>query len=76
MDNYPAVSLDINAVESVWSWMNRYIQRKHPRSQQRFERLVEQAWNAIPQNVIRGYINNTSNIGNQIIANNGWESTG
>ncbi|CAF2716037.1 unnamed protein product [Rotaria sp. Silwood2] len=62
MDNYPAVSPDLNAVESVWSWMNRHVQRNHPNSQQRLERLVEQAWNTIPQDVIRGYINNISNI--------------
>ncbi|CAF4655084.1 unnamed protein product, partial [Rotaria sp. Silwood2] len=23
MDTYPPVSPDLNAVESVWSWMNR-----------------------------------------------------
>ncbi|CAF5076180.1 unnamed protein product, partial [Rotaria sp. Silwood1] len=33
MDNFPAVSPDLNAIESVWSWMNRYIQRNHPNSQ-------------------------------------------
>ena len=76
MDNYLSVSPDLNAVESVWSWMNRYVQRNHPHSQQHLERLVEQAWNTIPQNVIRGYINNIPNICNQIIANNGWENTG
>ena len=76
IDNYLAVSPDLNAVESVWSWMNQYVQRNRPNSQQRLERLVEQAWNRIPQAVIRGYINNIANICNQIIANNGWESTG
>jgi hypothetical protein len=53
MGNYPAVSPDLNAVESVWSCMNRYVQRNHPNSQQRLERLIQQAWDAIPQNVIR-----------------------
>ncbi|CAF1016776.1 unnamed protein product, partial [Didymodactylos carnosus] len=62
VDNYPAVSPDLNAVESVWSWMNRYMQRNHPHSQQRLERLVQQVWNTIPQNVIRGYINHVPNI--------------
>ncbi len=76
MDDYPPVSPDLNAVESVWSWMNRYVQRNHPRSQRYLQRLVEQAWNSIPQNVIRGYISNISNTCNQIIANNGWQSTG
>ncbi len=76
LNNYPAVSPDLNAVESVWSWMNRYVQRNHPNSQQHLEFLVRQAWNAIPQNVIRGYINHLPNVCDQIITNRGWESRG
>jgi transposase len=76
MDNYPAVSPDLNAVESVWSWMNRCVQRNHPSSQQHLEFLVRQAWNTIAQNVIRGYINHLPTICNQIITNRGWESRG
>ncbi|CAF1010047.1 unnamed protein product, partial [Didymodactylos carnosus] len=64
VDNYPAVSPDLNVVESVLSWMNRYVQRNHRNSQQRLERLVQQAWNALPQAVIRGYINHVPNICN------------
>ncbi|CAF4169966.1 unnamed protein product [Rotaria magnacalcarata] len=76
MDTYPPVSPDLNAVESVWSRMNRYVQRNHPRSQQHLERLVEQAWDAIRQNAIREYINHISTISNLIISNNGWENIG
>lgn len=76
MDNYPAVSPDLNPIESVWSWMNRYVQRNHPNSQQHLEFLVEQAWNAIPQDVIRGYINHLTDVCEQIIANRGWDSRG
>lgn len=32
MDNYPAMSPDLNPIESVWNWMNRYVQRNHPNS--------------------------------------------
>jgi transposase len=74
MDTYPAASPDLNAVESVWPWMNHYVQRRHPDSQQRLERLVRQAWTAIPQHVIQGYITNIRNICNQIIENDGWDS--
>ena len=52
--------------------MNRYVQRNHPNSQQRLKRFDEPTWNVIPQNVIRGYINNIPNICTQILANNGW----
>jgi transposase len=76
MDSFPAVSPDLNAIESIWSWMNRYIQRNHPNSQQHLEILVQRAWNMIPQNVIRGYINNVPAICQQIISNGGWDSMG
>ncbi|CAF4070957.1 unnamed protein product, partial [Rotaria magnacalcarata] len=73
MDTYPPVSPDLNVVESVWSRMNRYVQRNHPRSQQHLERLVKQTWDAIRQNAIREYINHISTISNLIISNDGWE---
>ena len=76
MDDYPPSSPDLDATESVWTWINRYEQRNHPNSQQRLKRLVEQAWNVIPQNVIRAYINNIANICPQILANNACQSTG
>ena len=72
MNNYPPTSPDLKPIESVWTWMNRYVQRNHPNFQQRLKRLVEQTWNVRPQNTIRGYINNILNICTQILANNGW----
>ncbi|CAF1550923.1 unnamed protein product [Adineta ricciae] len=76
MDDFPSVSPDLNAVESVSSWLNKYVQSRHPNSQRHLERLVQRAWNAIPQVVIRGYIRHIPDICNQIIANNGWQSIG
>jgi transposase len=45
LDRYPPVSPDLNPIESVWSWMNHYIQQRNPYSQQNLERLVMDAWN-------------------------------
>ncbi|CAF2818064.1 unnamed protein product [Rotaria sp. Silwood2] len=69
LDEYPAASPDLNAIESVWSWMNSYIQRRHPDSQQRLEQLVTDAWNQIPRSIIRDYIDHIQDICYQIIAN-------
>ena len=33
-DNYPLISPDLNAVEGVWAWMNRCVQRNRLNSQQ------------------------------------------
>jgi len=55
--------------------MNRVVQHQFPRSQQHLEELVAAAWNALPQQVIRGYIHNVRNVCERIIANHGWESS-
>ncbi|CAF1584206.1 unnamed protein product, partial [Didymodactylos carnosus] len=52
------------------------IQRRHPNSQQRLEQLVIDAWNQIPQSVIRGYIDHIRDVCYQVIATQGWESLG
>ncbi len=49
IDNYPPISSDLNAIESVCVWVNKYIQRNGPNSQQHLERLVQQAWNRMPK---------------------------
>ena len=74
-DDYSPASPDLNAIESVRTWMNQYVQKNRLNSQQRLKRLDEQTWNVISQSVIRGYINNIPNICTEILANNGWQGT-
>jgi len=76
LDDFPPVSPDLNAIEYVWSWMNKYIQRRHPDSQQRLEDLVEEAWNEIPQQIIVNYIDHMIGVCDQIIENRGGHSGG
>ena len=71
MDDYSPASSDLNAINSVWTWMNWYVQRNYPSFQQYLKRLAEQAWNVIPQNVIRSDTDNIPNICTQILTNNG-----
>ena len=37
VDDFPTRSPDINAVEFVWFWMNQYVQKRRPGSQQHLE---------------------------------------
>ena len=74
MDGCPPASPDSNAIESACSWMNRYAEKNQSNSQQRLKRLVEQAGHVIAQNIIHGYINNTTNICTQILASNGCKA--
>ncbi|CAF1130987.1 unnamed protein product [Adineta ricciae] len=73
MDDYPSVSPELNPIESVWGWMNRYVQSRHPRSQRHLEVLVRQAWQEIPIITIRVYIQHVRTIIQMIIAAQGWD---
>ena len=43
MDDYPSANLNLNAIKSVRTWMNRYVKKNHLNSYQRLKGLVEQA---------------------------------
>lgn len=73
MDDYPSVSPELNAIESVWGWMNKYVQSKQIKTQLQMERFVQEAWERIPIAVIRGYIDNISKITQKIFSVDGWD---
>jgi transposase len=58
LDPYPAHSPDFNPIEHVWSWMTHYVNNEHPTHRRSLIDAIERAWNAIPQSVIQGYIDN------------------
>ena len=47
MADYAPASPDLNAINSMWTWMNRCVQKNYPNSQQHLRRLIENAWNVI-----------------------------
>jgi transposase len=55
---YPAHSPDFNPIEHVWSWMTHYVNNEHPTDRRSLIDAIERSWNAIPQSVIQGYIDN------------------
>ena len=73
MDDCPSVSPEVNAIESAWGWMNRYVQFRHPRSQQNSEKLFKEAWQRISITVIQCYIPHIHTIVQQIINGQGWD---
>lgn len=72
LDTYPSVSPELNAVESVWGWMKKFVQSRHPRSQQQLEDSVRKAWQQIPITVIQGYIKHIKTTVHKIISADGW----
>ena len=53
---WPANSPDFNPIEHVWSWMVNYVNKLKPYDRITLEEAINSAWSAIPQTIIRGYI--------------------
>ena len=53
---WPAQSPDFNPIEHVWSWMVHYVNKMKPHNRATLVDAIRSAWSAIPQSVIRGYI--------------------
>jgi hypothetical protein len=61
----------MNPIEHVWSWMTMYVKSQAPTNKASLQRAVELAWQDLPQNVIRGYIDNLVRVSQQVIAAKG-----
>lgn len=71
LQDWPKYSPDMNPIEHVWSWMSMYVKGRAPIDKASLERAVELAWQNLPQNVIRGYIDNLKRVCRQVIAAGG-----
>lgn len=63
--DWPTHSPDLNPIENCWAWMKAYLGKKYPelitlgpnqRDEALFEERITEAWEAIPQEVIRNTI--------------------
>ena len=73
LDDYPSVSPELNAIESVWGWMRNFVQSHHPKTQKQLENVVLKAWQQIPVSIIQAYIDRIRSIVEQIILADGWD---
>jgi hypothetical protein len=71
LEDWPAYSPDMNPIEHGWSWMSSYVNSQVPTNKASLERAINLAWQNLPQNVIRGYIENLPRVCQQIIAAKG-----
>jgi transposase len=71
VQDYPPCSPELNPIEHVWSWMVSYINQKFPYNLPALKERVKEAWIAIPQNIIQGYIAHLPTVCKQIIEKKG-----
>jgi len=53
--------------------MKKFVQSRHPKSQQQLEDFVLEAWRQIPITVIQGYIKHIKTIVQKILLADGWD---
>src|SRR5205823_5379820 len=56
VQHYPPYSPELNPIEHVWSWMVTYVKQEAPETLDQLKKTIKQAWLAVPQEVIQGYI--------------------
>ncbi|CAF1362278.1 unnamed protein product [Rotaria sp. Silwood1] len=52
----PGYSPEFNAIEYVWSWLKNYVQGQQPKTKVELEQAIDNACDAISQNVVQSYI--------------------
>jgi transposase len=54
----PPHSPQFNAIEGVWGWLKRKVRQQHPSDHTALQTAMREAWKALPQSVVQGFIRN------------------
>ena len=74
IEDFPAKSPDLNAIEYVWGWMKRSIAMHEPHDYDTLEAAIFSAWQDLTQITIRHFIDHVTTVMKEIIAANGGHS--
>ena len=61
LDHYSPKSPDFNPIKRVWSWMVQYIKKEMPTDKATLTAAIHRAWSALPQTIIKAYIDGLPN---------------
>jgi hypothetical protein len=74
VQDFPALSPDLNAIEYVWAYVKHKVRAAHPTDYQSLKDAIRSAWERLSQDMIRHYINHMETVMQSIVASKGWDS--
>ena len=74
IEDFPAKSPDLNAIEYVWGWMKHTVAAREPHDYETLEAAILAAWDDLPQTTIRHFIDHIKSVMEEIIAADGGQS--
>jgi transposase len=74
VEDFPAKSPDLNAVEYVWGWMKHTIAGYEPHDAASLEEALREAWGNLEQTTVRHFMEHTKTVMREIIEAGGGHS--
>jgi transposase len=74
VEDFPAKSPDLNAIEYVWGWMKHTVAGHEPHDAATLEEALRDAWDNLSQTTIRHFIDHIGSVMREIIAAQGGNS--
>ena len=71
MLDWPSNSPDLNPIEHVWKLLKDKVKKKNIYNTEDFKKIILNEWKAININIINSLINSMQNRINEVIKNNG-----
>ena len=56
VEDFPAKSPDLNAIEYIWGWMKHSVAAREPHNYETLQAVILAAWDELPQTTIRHFI--------------------
>ena len=74
VEDFPARSPDLNAVEYIWGWMKHAVSAYEPHDADSLEAAILDSWENLDQVTVQQFISHITTVMQEIIAAKGGQS--
>jgi hypothetical protein len=75
VQDFPANSPDLNAIEYVWGWIKHQVAIAEPHDYQSLKEAVRAAWASLSQELIKHFIDHMATLIRIVVRGGGWDSS-